>query len=200
MWRITHRSVRATKRPWVRQLGLACLFLFVSVCHAQDTTSQLPASGQQVMLTMIAYNYTDHYIDNYSVNGAWGGNLFLSDADSGGGGDACCVRWVVGQSLPVKVRVRWESSACVYTKRVDGEDFERAKQFFTERDIWLKGPVPADPQYFETHIYPDGHVAVAITSDRSPPRLKLPVVSHWRPGARHWPKCTPEQLRREAVG
>jgi hypothetical protein len=176
--------------------GLSCLLLVLGACQAQSSTSKPPVSGRTVWLTMISYNYTDHYIDNYSVNGAWGGNVFISDSDSGGSKDACCVRWVVGQPLPVKVHIRWESGACVYTKNVEGQDFERAKQFYSEKDVWLKGPISSDPQYFETHFYPDGHVEVTITGDRSPPRLELPANKNGlRPGAKPWPKCTAEQLK-----
>src|SRR5699024_5353072 len=105
-----------------------------------------------VWLTFHGYNYTDHYIDNYYVDGAWGGNLFLSDKTTGGGKSTCCVRWVVGQKLPVTVKVRWESSACLYTKQVGSDRFKRAKQFYSEKTVAVTGPVPADPQYFETHF------------------------------------------------
>lgn len=190
------KNIATQHGAWPGLVALCFLLLALNACHAQGATEKPPVSGQTVWLTMIGYNYTDHYIDNYSVNGAWGGNVFISDSDSGGSKDACCVRWVVGQSLPVMVHIRWESSACVYTKNVEGENFERAKQFYSEKDVSLKGPIPSDPQYFETHFYPDGHVEVAITSDISPPRLKLAAKKNGlRPGAKPWPKCTPGQLK-----
>jgi hypothetical protein len=190
------KGIVTRRNSWLWRVGLSCLLLVLGACQAQSATNKPPAMGQTVWLPMMGYNYTGHYIDNYSVNGAWGGNVFISSATSGGGGGTCCVRWVVGQSLPVKVHVRWESSACVYTKNVEGQEFERAKQFYSEKDVWLKGPASADPQYFETHFYPDGHVEVAITSDISPPRLKLPANRNGlRPGAKPWPKCTAEQLK-----
>lgn len=190
------KSIVMRRNSWFWLAGLSCLLLVLGACQAQSAPNKSPVSGQTVWLTMIGYNYTDHYIDNYSVNGAGGGNVFISSATSGGGGGACCVRWVVGQSLPVMVHIRWESGACVYTKNVEGQDFERAKQFYSEKDVWLKGPVSTGPQYFETHFYPDGHVEVAITSDISPPRLKLPARKNGlRPSVKPWPKCTAEQLK-----
>jgi len=174
--------------------------MVLGACQAQgvksDAKAKVPAVGQEVMLTLVGYNYTDHYIDNYDVNGVWGGNLFISNATSGGSKYTCCVRWIVGRTLPVKVHIRWESSACVYTKNVEGQDFENAKQFYSEKDVWLKGPMPAVPQYFETHFYPDGHVEVAVTNSVSPPRLIRPALKNGlRPGVAPWPKCTPEQMK-----
>lgn len=188
------RRAVTRRRSWLCLAALSCMAFVLNACHAQDATDKPPARGQQVMLTMIAYNYTDHYINGYSVDGAGGGNVFLSDATSGGGGGACCVRWLVGRSLPVKVHIKWTSGECTYMDKIEGENFEEAKVFYTEKNVWLKAPVPAAPQYFETHFYPDGRVEVAITDDYSPPRLKLPVVNHKRPGAKHWPKCTLQQL------
>jgi hypothetical protein len=190
---------RETRCGMAARMLLGALFMVLGACQAQgvksDAKAKTPAVGQTVMLTLHGYNYTDHYIDSYSVNGAGGGNLFVSSPTTGGGGGACCVRWLVGRALPVKVHIRWESSECLYTKRVDGEDFPRAKSFYSEADVWLKGPIPADPQYFETHFYPDGHIEVAVTDDYSMPRLKLPEKNDIRPGAKPWPKCTPEQMK-----
>lgn len=190
-----------TELPRVKSRGLfwVCMLLAcamaITACQAQDLVSKPPRSGQEVMLTMLAYNYTDNYIDSYEVDGASGGNVFVSGPTSGGGGGTCCVRWLVGRPLPVKVHIRWESGACVYTKRVDGEDFERAKQFFSERDVWLTTPPSENPQFFETHFYPDGHIEVAVTDDYTPPRLKLPRTKHMvRPGSKDQPRCTSEQL------
>lgn len=197
--KLTTRMLREARGSVSRLVLLDVLVFGLAACQAHGVkvaeSAKVPAMGQTVWLTLHGYNYTDHYIDSYSVNGAGGGNLFVSDAGSGGGGGACCVRWTVGQRLPVKVRVRWESSACVYIKNVDGEDFERAKQFFSEEDAWIKGPIPINPQYFETHLYPDGHVEVAITDNYSPPRLKrLALKNGLRPGVAPWPKCTTEQM------
>lgn len=196
--RLAARKTRGSRL--MLALWLCVLALALGACQAQGVRpgvkARVPVIGERVMLTLHGYNYTDHYIDSYSVNGAGGGNLFISDANSGGGGGACCVLWGVGQRLPVQVHIRWESSACVYTKNVDGEDFERAKQFYSERDVQVTGPIPADPQYFETHFYPDGHIEVAVTDNYSPPRLIRPALKNGlRPGAKPWPPCTSEQLK-----
>ena len=35
-------------------------------------------ASESVSLTLHGYNYTNRYIDSYSINGQGGGNLFLS--------------------------------------------------------------------------------------------------------------------------
>ena len=177
-------------RQLVQKLLLISLPLFaLSACAA------VSGKNNEVWLTLMGYNYTDHYIDNYYVDGVWGGNVFLSTEEAGGGKSTCCVKWKKGTKLPVTVRVRWQSDACRYIKRVDDEDFPAAKVFYSEKDVELTGPIPDDPQYFETHIYPDGHVEVAIADEYGPPRLKLPNINHQRPGATPLPECTPEQMK-----
>jgi hypothetical protein len=42
-------------------------------------------------------------------------------------------------------------------------------------------PFPADPQNFEVHFYPDGHVEAAVTRWSSAPRIKLPEGRTERP-------------------
>lgn len=45
-----------------------------------------PGGPRYVSLTIEGYNYTDDYIDQFTVNGQGGGNLYLSTPTSGGGG------------------------------------------------------------------------------------------------------------------
>lgn len=176
---------------------LVCV-LGVAACQAQNASSGslAPHKGQVVNLTLIAYNYTDNYIDSYQVNGADGGNIFLSNSTTGGSKSGCCVHWAVDQPLPVTVHIRWQSSECIYTERVSGQNFDSAKSFYSERDVKLTKTPSANPKFFETHFYPDGHIEVAITDDYTPPRLKLQeTAKHERPGARPEERCTPAQLR-----
>ena len=180
---------------WLRCVCVGLMVLLTAACSAQGDTDKTPAPGTTVWLTLHGYNYTDHYINDYFVDEVWGGNLFLSNETTGGGKSTCCVQWVMGQKLPVSVKVRWQSGGCIYKERVGGGVFERGIPFYTTKTVWVKGPIPSDPQYLETHIYPDGHVEVAVTDHTSPPRLKLPIKDHWRPGAKKLPKCTPEQLK-----
>ncbi len=188
-----------TKQKPFNRAKLLCLFglvvLFISGCSFGN--GGLPDDGDVVWLSLNGFNYTNHTIPDYWVNDEWGGGLRVSTPTSGGGGGTCCVRWRIGQQLPVKVHIKWASSVCTYYKTVDGEQFLRAKAFYSERDVWLKGPVPKDPKYFETHFYPDGHIEVAISDDFSPPRLVLYGKDGGRRHPKKWPKCTPEQLKQK---
>src|SRR5882724_9654200 len=59
-------------------------------------------------LMIRGYNYTDTYIDSFSVNGAGGGNLEVSNQETGGGGGTCCAPINAGTDLPMTVEISWE--------------------------------------------------------------------------------------------
>lgn len=168
---------------WMRIVLALLLIAGLAACKARNQAgaqgaadSKYPEPAQRyVSLTMEGYNYTDRYIDQYSVNGEGGGNLFVSGASSGGGGGVCCLKFLdTGRAR--KVTVRWQHGACLYTTRSGNSpevNPDNVHSFFKEAEIMLDEPVPADPKYVETHFYPDGAVRVALSADVSPPRLKL---------------------------
>lgn len=187
----------------LRLVGLGLLTSLLCACQPSKAgvgtrvgASAAPApalvAGQQHALTINGYNYTDHYIDQFEMNGAGGSNLDVSTPDAGGGKATCCVSWREGTPLPRNVHVRWAADACEYTSspNIYGEKFDSVRHFFKEQDVQLTGPVPRDPGYFEVHFYPDGHVEVAITTQSSPPRLKL-AANREQPMRR----CTAEELQ-----
>ena len=191
-------SSRAKRLMFTKQVrlmgtvtGTAAVLLLQSCAgdhdHLKPPGPARPGEHRQVALTIYGYNYTDDYIDQFEVNGQGGGNLYLSTADSGGGGGVCCVGLWTGTVLPKKVKVRWTGSYCTYTERNSaGEVSEWRRGVWREAEAWINGPLPADPNYFEVHIYKDGHVEVAVTADSSLPRLKLPVDERGRrPGVVH---------------
>jgi hypothetical protein len=45
--------------------------------------------------------------------------------------------------------------------------------FFKELDVEMAGAELNNPEYFEVHFYPDGHVEAAIAESPSEPRLRL---------------------------
>lgn len=126
-------------------------------------------------LTIEGYNYTDRYIDHFTVNGQGGGNVFLSTPTSGGGGGACCVSWWTGTKLPKLVRIAWSASYCSMKEKTSyGEEFVTVQPYFKVVDVPIHGPIPKKPGYFEVHFYKDGHVEVAITEFPNLPRVQLP--------------------------
>jgi hypothetical protein len=109
-------------------------------------------------LTIYGYNYTDLYIDSFSVNGQGGGDLAVSNHGGGGGGHVCCVGLNPRSKPPIPVTIKW--------RRDDSS-------IWCEQEVMLEGPIPPEPHYFEVHFYPDGHVEVGVTEHASLSRLDM---------------------------
>jgi hypothetical protein len=194
-----NNALRAELAPSIAR-AIACLAacaLALPACSEQGAaqTAQ-PAPGQPIALTIVGYNYTDRYIDSFTVNGQGGGNLFLSTPTTGGGKGACCVTWTPGGQLPKKVIVRWVGAYCKDRRTNSaGETHDWTVPIWRQAVAELNGPIPANPGAFEVHIYKDAHVEVAITEFESPPRLALPEENFRRPGIPTYndPPCTDEQ-------
>jgi hypothetical protein len=120
-----------------------------------------PVITRSVALEIDGFNYTDLYIDSFEVNGQGGGNLFVSSPTAGGGGGACCVGFRPGTRLPVELTIKWT----------------RDRKRWCEKEVLLKGPVPANPRYLGVHFFPDGHIEVELTEEYSEPKLRLERVS-----------------------
>ena len=163
---------------WSRWAPLVLLFTALAACQPARSGGKAattpPPSIESHTLTILGYNYTNRYIDQFSVNGAGGGNMSVSTPTSSGGGGTCCAVWVDGTPLPVTMHVRWVADYCIdiLTSRY-GEKHRVPQSFFKEADVVFNGPVPSDPHNLEVHFYPDGHIELAITSMASEPRLKL---------------------------
>lgn len=120
------------------------------------------------LLGIVGYNYTDRYIDSFEVGGQGGGNVFLSDRESGGGSTSCCIGYNPNTPLPVKMKVRWTWGA------VEDEQHKVIKpQETVETTAELRGPVPDEPHVLEVHFMPDRTVQLRITYDQSPPMLLI---------------------------
>lgn len=133
--------------------------------HANETAKE---NNKVEMVTIYGYNYTDSYIDSFSVNGQGGSNLAVSSPTAGGGKGACCVTVRPNQQFINPVTIRWTRDA--YSKQ------------WCELNVTLKDPAPAKPGYFEVHFYQDGHVEATVTENASEPRVKL---ERFNPNQRH---------------
>ena len=133
----------------------------LAACHGES----------KLMLGITGYNYTNRYIDRFSVNGQGGTNL---RAQTNGSGEACCIVLRADQELPVKVYVEW-----TYGERwnhIKGIKLQDAKSHSAE--VFLEGPIPKDPRIFVVHFYPDNTVQVEESADYPKPRLKRSEPAH----------------------
>lgn len=163
---------------WSRWVPLVLLFAALAACQPARSGGKAattpPPSIESHTLTILGYNYTNRYIDQFSVNGAGGSNLQVSTPEEGGGKGTCCAVWVDGTPLPVTMHVQWVADTCVeFLTNKYGERRATARNTYKEQDVLFKGPVPADPNNLEVHFYPDGHIEIAITKMPSKPLLKL---------------------------
>ncbi|MFC7419200.1 DUF3304 domain-containing protein [Iodobacter arcticus] len=94
------------------------------------------------------YNYTDGYIDHFSVNGSGGMNLEVSDASSSGDGTVCCGS-VYPVLIPYKMTVQWTKSS--------------SSNYWCQQEAILAGPIPANPNYLNVHFYQDGHIEISVS-------------------------------------
>jgi Protein of unknown function (DUF3304) len=163
---------------------------------AEPVESRLAVEARSLLIQ--GYNYTDDYIDSFTVDGQGGGNLYVSGPSSGGGGSVCCASFIRGTPMPVKLKVRWSASYCmVYETNVFGRTSSYRKGLWKEAEALLVDLSQGKPRALEVHIFPDGHVEAAITPGYSRPRLVLPDDHRGlRPGVQHtYPDCTDEQLK-----
>ncbi|WP_257456115.1 DUF3304 domain-containing protein [Archangium lipolyticum] len=151
------------------------LLLALAACN-ESTPREKPVEGpattadsrilrKRFSLEINGFNYTDLYIDSFSVNGQGGGNINVSSPTSGGGGSVCCVLFSPGSELPLRVKVEWTR---------DGDRW-------CEQEVLITGPVPASPTHLGIHFFPDGHIEAELTEHYPTPKLRLDRVD---PGKR----------------
>ncbi|MFN3915394.1 MAG: DUF3304 domain-containing protein [Aquabacterium sp.] len=126
--------------------------------------SSCQQAQQRTMLGITGYNYTNRYIDGFSVNGQGGTNI---RALTIGSGEACCIVLRVDQELPVKVFVEWTYG--VEGDLRTGKIFRQSENHQMEVD--LVGPIPKDPTIFVVHFYPDNTVQVEVAADYPKSRI-----------------------------
>jgi len=128
---------------------------------------------QKKMLGITGYNYTNRYIDGFSVNGQGGGNVLISEDHAGGA--TCCIVLRADQELPVKVFVEWTYGAEGDLRT--GKIFRQPETHQMEVD--LVGPIPKDPTIFVAHFYPDNTVQVEVAADYPKPCIlrKNPITA-----------------------
>lgn len=116
------------------------------------------------LLGITGYNYTNRYIDTFSVNSQGGTNL---SANTNGSGEACCIGIRPDVDLPVSIHVEW-----TYGAKWDFDKGIKLREAETKvSDVQLKGPIPKNPKIFVVHFYPDNTVEVEVSEDYPKPRV-----------------------------
>lgn len=151
----------------LRAKGMARHLLASIVCvFALLPTLASCEDSKPVMLGITGYNYTDRYIDTFSVGGQGGSDVELSTATAGGSKTACCIGYNPRRQLPIQMKVEWTWG------RVEDSTGKVVKpKEHVEVMAELRGPVPPDPQDLEVHFMPDRTVQLRITSRPSSPML-----------------------------
>ncbi len=128
----------------------------------------------EISLSLAGYNYTNRYIDSFSVDGQGGGNIYVSSPTSGGGGTVCCVSYFP-RAPQQTVRVRWTSGGCYFSEKssLSDEMVETLHSFYKEEDVPVEVLAKDNAQHMEVHFYLDGTIKAAITAGISPPRMML---------------------------
>lgn len=158
---------------------------------ADQASGATQNSSEPKMLAITGYNYTNRHIGSFSVNGAGGGNIFVSTPTSGGGGSTCCVLYRPGTRVR-KVMVEWQTGGCYFHEKseVSGDVFDTLHSFSFRREVEVEPVVTTDPKVMEIHFYPDGSIKAAVTGGSQLPRLRLDGA---REDKTRYPRCPNDQ-------
>lgn len=181
------RTIPLWRIAVLRAFGMVFCLLFVA-CERPGAGRHSGAGAKRgntaVELPITSYNYTEQYIDRFSVDGMGGGNVHLSSPTSGGGGIVCCFTHFPNIATRT-ARVEWIVDICTYdhVTQKGGTEFYEFYSRTHRADIIIEKPASAEPGVLEVHFYPNNKVLVALTSAPSPPRVirsaeanpKLPV-------------------------
>jgi len=206
---VTHTRVAQMTRKCFTAIEalavLACAAMTLTGCAQAGAPIETPPTERLSVdadsLLIQGYNYTNDYINSFTVDGQGGGNLYVSGPTSGGGGSVCCVSYPRGTPLPIKLKIRWVGAYCMWREK---NPYPFGQPYHDKRmDLWQEAEALAvdlsegKPRALEVHIFPDGHAEAAITRGYSPPKLHLDRTEKFqRPGVQHtYPDCTDDQLK-----
>lgn len=177
------------KKNWGSYIKIAACALInfmivVATVHGAEDVKQ---DNSKVFVSLMGFNYTNRFIDSYSVDDSGGGHVGMSSPTAGGSGTMCCA--IIDKSTKEKilVKVRWQVDGCTYLVRNSSGELDKVRhKFHKEKFVYLEPTSLANPRYLETHFFPDGTIKLQITEDISLPKLKL---SDERPDQSKFPRC-----------
>lgn len=130
------------------------------------------AQGAGRSVSIVKFNYTDRYIGDVIVDGAWTGGV---DAYGGGGKRAQGLLAPKDPNKRVVLKVRWVVADDYDIKT---NKYIRRPDESKETNVELPRPHPPNPSYLVLHFYPDGHVEAELEPDRPQRRIPPPPGYH----------------------
>ena len=123
-------------------------------------------------VSIVKFNYTDRYLGDVIVDGAWTGGV---DAYSGGGKRAGGLLAPSDPNRVAVLKVKWvvadvyDVALNTYSRRADEPH---------EASVEVARPYPANPRLLVLHFYPDGHVEAELEADQPKRRIPPPAGYH----------------------
>lgn len=149
----------ATSRLRRTLLSVAALAPFLGACAMAKPE---PSSRS---VTIVAFNYTNRYVADISVNGVWAGG---ANAFSGGGG-AEGLTAPMQATAPIVLRVQWRLSGLY---NIESNTYTRLPSTSHEAEVTVAMPAPYNPRMLVLHFYPDGRVEAELEAHN--PRRRIP--------------------------
>ena len=117
-------------------------------------------------VSIAKFNYTDRYIGDVIVDGAWTGGV---DAFGGGSKLAQGLLAPSDSDRVAVLKVKWIVSGLLDFKTNHYIELPVEEK---SSSVEVARPYPANPSYLVIHFYPDGHVEAELEADR--PRRRIP--------------------------
>jgi hypothetical protein len=142
------------KRNLLKAVGLGA----ISGCAAAESP------GRSV--STVKFNYTDRYIGDVIVDGAWTGGV---DAYGGGGKLAQGLLAPTDPNRQIVLKVKW-----IVSGRLEFTTNRYVELPVEEMSaaVEVTRPFPANPSYLVLHFYPDGRIEAELEADR--PKRRIP--------------------------
>ena len=148
------------KRTLIKALALGA----VSGCASAEP------KGRSVSIAK--FNYTDRYIGDVIVNGAWTGGV---DAFGGGSKLAQGLLAPSDSDRAAVLKVKWSVGSAY---NVEADSYTRTSIQEKTAQVEVARPYPSNPSYLVLHFYPDGRVEAELEADRPKRRIPPPAGYH----------------------
>ena len=135
------------------------IFLLITLVVACGDPA-VPPTEQGSPSSIVGYNYTIEGIQEFSVNGAWGGNMSVG---AGGGSRVCCVVLPKKWSPGLLATVKWKRSDCRNDEKRcpdRAEDVKNWPMLYLTKEV----PIEAYDRPYSTYVIflPGDEVKISV--------------------------------------